>query len=297
MPPPVPIAMLLVQTVHPCKIGRGRKLGRQVRGGQVQINGFGQFIFWAGGSLYIGSAVAPSEFHRHHAIQLSLGLDGKVQFKTAADADWIEYDGAVIPSDRLHTFQAPGRTLAHIFCEPESFLGRLITRRFAETGIAALASTEAQLLAAPLKEAHFRDAPQDELVALALGALRLLAGDDVEPAAIIDPRIRRAMDEIERRLEEPVTLTDIATFVRLSAGRFRHLFVSETGISFRAFVLWARLNRALALGYSGASWTEAAHAANFADSAHLTRTCRRMFGITPASNRDSGAKLLSIRTA
>jgi AraC family transcriptional regulator len=45
------------------------------------------------------------------------------------------------------------------------------------------------------------------------------------------------------------------------------------------------LNRALSIGFSGGSWTEAAHAANFADSAHLTRTCRRMFGLAPTSAR------------
>lgn len=73
------------------------------------ISGFGRFIFWDRGSLYIGSAVSPSELHSHHAIQLSLGLQGKVQFKTTADSSWVEYDGAVIPPDLLHTFQAPGR--------------------------------------------------------------------------------------------------------------------------------------------------------------------------------------------
>jgi AraC-like DNA-binding protein len=30
-----------------------------------------------------------------------------------------------------------------------------------------------------------------------------------------------------------------------------------------------------------ASWTDAAQLAGFADSAHLSRTCRRMFGIAP----------------
>jgi AraC family transcriptional regulator len=34
---------------------------------------------------------------------------------------------------------------------------------------------------------------------------------------------------------------------------------------------------------AGRSWTEAAHATGFADSAHLTRTCRRMFGMHPAA--------------
>lgn len=46
------------------------------------ISGFGQFIFWERSSLYVGSAVSPSELHSHHAIQLSRGLQGKVPFKT-----------------------------------------------------------------------------------------------------------------------------------------------------------------------------------------------------------------------
>jgi AraC-like DNA-binding protein len=33
---------------------------------------------------------------------------------------------------------------------------------------------------------------------------------------------------------------------------------------------------------AGSSWTEAAQQAGFADSAHLSRTCRRMFGIAPS---------------
>ena len=44
----------------------------------------------------------------------------------------------------------------------------------------------------------------------------------------------------------------------------------------------------LALGYSGASWTDAAHAAGFADSAHLSRTSRTMFGTTPSALQMSG---------
>lgn len=55
--------------------------------------------------------------------------------------------------------------------------------------------------------------------------------------------------------------------------------------AFRPYVLWTRLNRALELGVAGSSWTDAAHATNFADSAHLTRTCRRMYGLFPTSMR------------
>ena len=38
---------------------------------------------------------------------------------------------------------------------------------------------------------------------------------------------------------------------------------------------------AVARGMAGGSWTEAAQQAGFAESAHLSRTCRRMFGIAP----------------
>ena len=262
----------------------------------VLISGFGQFIFWERGSLYIGSSVSPSELHSHHAIQLSLGLQGKVQFKTTMAADWMEYDGAIIPPDMLHTFQAPGRLLAHIFTEPESQLGRQILKRFGSGGIVGLSRDEARALAAPLRAAYLDSAPAGHLIRIARQTPARLVGAE-EPPDRVDPRIQRAFAEIDRRLDEPFTLGEIAAHVGLSEGRLRHLFVAQTGLAFRPYVLWARLNRALALGYSGMSWTEAAHAANFSDSAHLTRTCRRMFGIAPSSIRDAGRGLSDVATA
>ena len=80
---------------------------------------------------------------------------------------------------------------------------------------------------------------------------------------------------------------DGAALVGLSPGRTRHLFVQQTGLPFRTYLLWLRLNRAVELYAGGASLTEAAHAAGFSDSAHLSRTFHRMFGIAAASLRVS----------
>ncbi|MFC9966750.1 AraC family transcriptional regulator [Nocardia ignorata] len=41
------------------------------------------------------------------------------------------------------------------------------------------------------------------------------------------------------------------------------------------------MQRGFTVVREGGSLTEAAHAAGFADSAHLTRTCRELIGITP----------------
>jgi AraC-like DNA-binding protein len=39
---------------------------------------------------------------------------------------------------------------------------------------------------------------------------------------------------------------------------------------------------------AGGSWTAAAQESGFADSAHLSRTCRRMFGIAPSMLERAG---------
>ena len=46
--------------------------------------------------------------------------------------------------------------------------------------------------------------------------------------------------------------------------------------------LWLRLRRAVELLASAGSLTEAAHDAGFSDSAHLSRTFRKMFGVKPS---------------
>ncbi len=94
---------------------------------------------------------------------------------------------------------------------------------------------------------------------------------------------RRSLDFIRARVRGAITLSDVAASAALSPGRFRHLFVRETGAAFRPYVLWLRLNVAIECSMRGGSWTEAAHEAGFADSAHLSRTFKRMFGMNPAT--------------
>lgn len=100
-------------------------------------------------------------------------------------------------------------------------------------------------------------------------------------AAAIDARITRVLEALRARLDHTPTLAATAALIHLSPSRFRHLFVERTGTSFRSYVLWLRLNVAIESFNRGHNWTRAAHRAGFADSAHLSRTFRRMFGITP----------------
>lgn len=262
----------------------------------MQLAGIGRVVFWEGGSLWLALVTGVMEIHAHHAIQISLPLEGMSQFKGSKDADWISYAGAVIGPDVPHAFQAPGKVVATILFAPESTAGRATLNRFGIAGITALPAQEVTSLVAPLAAAYFAAAGDAELVALAKAAIADLSGI-VPQTGAADPRVLKAIAYIRDHIDEPILLSTLARTAELSPGRFRHLFVAETGVSCRAFVLWERLNKALALGFGGMSWTEAAYAANFADSAHLSRTCRRMFGLAPTSARieqpDLGRRLIA----
>jgi AraC-like DNA-binding protein len=54
-------------------------------------------------------------------------------------------------------------------------------------------------------------------------------------------------------------------------------------MAFRPYVLWRRFLKVWELLTEGASLSAAAHAAGFADAAHLSRTSKQMFGFPPSA--------------
>lgn len=98
----------------------------------------------------------------------------------------------------------------------------------------------------------------------------------------IDPRIQAALDFMKQQPDRKAPLAVIAATVGLSEGRLGHLFGEQIGIPIRRYLLWLRLVQAIDLLFKNVSLTAAAHDAGFADSAHFTRTFRRMFGVTPS---------------
>jgi len=77
-------------------------------------------------------------------------------------------------------------------------------------------------------------------------------------------------------------LAELAKAVHRSPSRLAHRLREATGVPLRRFILWHRLRAAAEIAMRGSNLTEAAHAAGFADSAHLSRTFRSMFGIAPS---------------
>jgi AraC-like DNA-binding protein len=246
----------------------------------VKISGTGRIALWRGGSLWIGRVGEPTDSHAHHAVQMTLALTpGGLRLRTP-DKAWTHFQSAVIRAHQAHAFDARGETVVHVFAEPESREGRVLQQRY--RGIEALEGEATRRAAGRLGSLFAQRAPDASLVEEGRALIRALAGGD-EAAQPLDPRIARAIDVLRTRLGQATRLSEAARSAHLSPERFRHLFLEETGMRFRPYVLWLRLERALEAYAAGESLTGAAQAGGFADSAHLSRTFRRMFGVAPAS--------------
>jgi AraC family transcriptional regulator len=246
----------------------------------IKAFGTGRIVLWSGGSIWIGHAGEATDFHAHHAIQITLALSGgEVRFRRPGE-DWTAYKAAIVTAHQSHAFEAPGELVALIFAEPESREGRTIRERYS-TGVASLPTDRLEQESAGLAAAFGEGAADAELIAHGRAVIARLSSSHTTPAKPLDKRIERAIAVLRGRLGEAIAMAEIADAIHLSPERFRHLFLEETGIRFRPYVLWLRLELAVASYAAGNNLTEASYAGGFADSAHFSRTFKRMFGVAP----------------
>lgn len=255
----------------------------------MQLLAHARIVVWEGGSLWVVDAtpnVSPdprrTDIHAHHAIQVTLGLGG--WFRLDTPEAQLRGEAIAVAADTAHRFEAEG-LVAILFIEPESRLGRAVAKDlFAGKALAAVPSAVVGAFGRLVVEAY-RAKVRDDATLIQLGRdlLARMAGDTRGDAP--DPRVRRMIAHANTQLEGRIGLADLAATAGLSAGRLSHLFVEQTGLPFRTYLLWLRLTRAVGGMAAGASLTQAAHDAGFADSAHFSRTFRRMFGVAPATLR------------
>ncbi len=245
----------------------------------------GRIVLWEGASLWAfdvpsSATIQPStNFHAHHAIQLTFSVGGSFAFRI--DDGVVEGPVVLIAPDVPHAYAPQGRN-AMIFVEPESRIGAAVLRDLAGRRSARLDPEIFADIADRLACIFGEHRPQDAMLA-GLGqelAVRL-AGDDV-PVHAIDQRIARVLERLSGALDSRLDAGEAADIACLSESRFSHLFVQEVGLPYRTYVLWRRLMVAVNGIAGGSTLTNAAHDAGFADSAHFSRTFLRMFGV-PAS--------------
>jgi AraC-like DNA-binding protein len=258
-------------------------------------------IVWGPGSW--------SDLHRHHCVQLVMALHGRLRMRERARQRWIPCGAVLMKPDAWHEVDARGTDVLIAFVEAESDFGAALLTRLT-TNVTPVPDETVRAwrceLFAEGRNAGRTGGERSSRPGLEVGEAGHAAAIDkarVEQwvtqtllqrgtSPSIDRRIKRALRIVRDNLigsdDEPdaakpklLSLEVLAETVGLSTSRFMHLFTTSVGIPLRPYILWLRLQRAAAEIARGHSITAAAHAAGFADAAHLTRTFRRMLGATP----------------
>lgn len=238
-----------------------------------------RWYLWEGGFLLIGQAEGFVPAHSHHAIQIVISLDRPVAVRGQGE-DWIEAGGIVVRPDAVHSFNCNGALGAMIFVDPESsegvWLRALLTQNVTIVPEARLASSIAEL----------RTCVEQPLAGMEIGPLIRHCVHALRPGPApmrrLDPRVTTVLNRMRESDELRISLDAAAEMAFLSPSRFAHLFKQQVGLPFSRYMLWRKLTRSMVAIGSERTIADAAHAADFADAAHLTRTFYQMVGMAPS---------------
>jgi transcriptional regulator GlxA family with amidase domain len=117
-------------------------------------------------------------------------------------------------------------------------------------------------------------------------------------SAALDPRVRRAMLLMERRLAEPLSIAAIAGRVGTTPRHLGRLFRAETGVGPAGFLSRLRLDRARdQIEQTRRPFAAIAADCGFTDAAHLSRSVRATWAMTPTALRAGPSARSTPRTA
>lgn len=246
----------------------------------------GQVFIWPGRALYLGPLL-DNDGHAHHALQVSVGLAGTLSLLAPPDRRWRRYRAVATAPDQPHRLRCGG-PVAQIYLDPETSAGRTLRQQLGDARVQPADIGDAAEFAAAMERAGSGQPDPAELLRAIDG---IIAGIAPMPRGRIDPRVQQALTAVHASAGRRAPLPVLAGQVHLSPSRLAALFRHDIGIPLRRYLLWLRLIDAVEALAAGADLTRAAHHAGFADSAHLSRTFRRMFGMPPAALQSQHVKL------
>jgi AraC-like DNA-binding protein len=238
-----------------------------------------RWYLWEGGFLLTARAKGFVPSHAHHALQIVIALDGQVAI-CGPDNEWRYCAGIVVRPDVEHAFDCNGAHGVMLFVDPESSEGAWLAASLRDD---ITAVTETRLAASAQEFRALVENPDDvhdvgAIVRRAVGGL----GRGVAPRRRLDERVTKVLDGIRASDDLRISLDAASEIACLSSTRFAHLFKEQVGLPFSRYMLWRKLTRAMVAIGSERTIAAAAHAADFADAAHLTRTFYQMFGMAPS---------------
>lgn len=237
----------------------------------------GAVFVGAGWLLYAGE-VGAAALHRHHARQILVARTGVAVLAAGGAA----CPGVVVDvaADAAHALPAPVRSAYLLYLEADAAGAR------SDGPPAVRACAPA---AEELADLVRQDEPRTLEAARRLARRIVGLVDATAPGPRprdLHPSIARALVAIPALIGargRAVRLADVAAAVGCAPDGLSRRFNVEVGMSVPAYVRWARLRFVARTLARGGTLTDAAHAAGYSDSAHLSRVFRATFGFRPSA--------------
>jgi AraC-like DNA-binding protein len=223
-------------------------------------------------------------------MHLVLAVGGTIRARGGAGGSdggaWVEAAGVLTAADAVHEIDARGRDVLLVFLDPESDAGAALASAV-EGALRPITPGERDALIGDADPRALMAGAGEAWMQRAARALRTPGAARGAPRRHVHPRVRRLLRLLAAgdASAEEVSLEALAAAVGLSPGRLMHVFTASIGIPLRPYLSWLKLQRAAGAIVAGASVTDAAAAAGFADAPHMSRTFRRMFGVPPSQMR------------
>ncbi len=229
------------------------------------------------GWVYYKGPVGHNDYHQHYAVQICFPFSGPLHIETLETRRIVD-EVLVIGSNVSHRLSSQSQSATLLYLEPTLVAQNLA--RLHIDGVSELAISQTQM---DTIHSALDISPENMGSGFGQEIARLIwpqtSGRNV--FVPVDPRISQTLATIAALDDLNIRLGQLVQASGLSASRFRHLFSAQIGMSLKSYLLWAKLQRAFGCLATDGSLTNAAHMAGFADSAHLSRTFKRMFGLTP----------------
>ena len=165
----------------------------------------------------------PGAFHVYVAIRDGLQL-------TTAEGVTVHDELVVTMPDLRHTITSEYRAAICVAIEPES-----VSAGALEAWASRLPGPDRASFARRIRAAYEHLLNRQGRHDIDSAAFDTMCFGEPLPHRTLDPRVVKAIAQIQTFCGEPVTAASCAARAGLSASRFLHLFKQETGISFRSF--------------------------------------------------------------
>ncbi|MBP8231789.1 MAG: helix-turn-helix domain-containing protein [Rhizorhabdus sp.] len=216
------------------------------------------------------------DLHAHVAVQLVVGLNGRLELGFSGD-ETLTCDAVVLGPMVAHRVYPSSTRALLLYADPRGRLGRAL-RRLSADGVAPVPQ-----LRALIRRLVQEGAPAEQFVTALLQEIG-------PPTSAADKRLGSLLAVADGSQGDPLSMRDLASRSGLSNSGFRELAKRALGVPPARYALWRKLEYALRAVTDGESLAAAAHIGGFADQAHLARTMRRMFGVT-------ASELIALRLA